>query len=394
MIFARRSHNTHPLHLVGHQLNVLQGWSSTEGDEHFKKLREKADSSNNDKTQQKIFWDINLRIGTELHSAGVFSIPNPLKPNPTSLHLCMAPGGYTEIFLKIHPEASVKGITLPPHLGGHPMCIPHSDKDPRVQVIFMDLTMLAVEYGTSMAEIPKEHPDAKKFSSDRPFLNETFDLVICDGQILRTHFREEYRQNREALRLNAAQLIFGMTRIKQGGTFMMLLHKADAFDNIELLETFDTFSKLKLIKPKTAHAARSSFYLIAKDVDPTHPKAQYAVEQWKKDWKRATLAGDEGTGMDKEMATEMKVNAVLEEFGPNLIGLAKEIWLTQKNALGRASYIKPNSPRMPKIPRKPQDENAAVGAWRKASHSNMDSPKAKSESVEKTPSSPNVGPKW
>jgi 23S rRNA U2552 (ribose-2'-O)-methylase RlmE/FtsJ len=306
----------------------------------------------------------------------------------------MAPGGYTDIFLKIHPEASVKGITLPPHLGGHPMCIPHSDKDPRVQVEFMDLTMLAVEYGTSMAEIPKEHPDAKNFSGDRPFLDETFDLVICDGQILRTHFREDYRQTREALRLNVAQLIFGMTRIKQGGTFVMLLHKADAFDNIELLETFDTFSKVKLVKPKKAHAPRSSFYLVAKDVDPTHHKAQYAIEQWKKDWKRATLGGDGGAGMNKEMATEIKVNAVLEEFGPRLIKLAKDIWDTQKNALERASYTKPNSPRMPTLQRKPQDENAALGSWRKTAHSNMDSPKAKLESVEKTPNSPNVSRKW
>ncbi len=381
-----------------YHLTALQGWSSAEGDKHFQKLREKADSSNNDSIQQKIFWDINLRIGTELRAAGAFSIPDPLQPNPTSLHLCMAPGGYTEILLEVHPEASIKGITLPPHLGGHPMCIPHGDKDPRVQVKFMDITMLAVEYGTSMAEIPKEHPDAKNFNSDRPFLGQTFDLVICDGQILRTHFREEYRQDLEALRLNVAQLILGMTRIKPGGTFVMLLHKADAFDNIELLKRFDKFSKLMLFKPRTAHATRSSFYLIAKEVDPTHPTAQYAVEQWKKDWKKATLAGDEGTGMNRELSTEIRVNAVLEEFGPRLIELAREIWVTQKNALSRASYIKPKSPRVPADALrtsygKPQPGNATPEGWRKASQSKLDSPKAKLESAKIVPDPPNVGPK-
>lgn len=286
----------------------------------------------------------------------------------------MAPGGYTDTFLKIHPEGSVKGITLPPHLGGHPMRIPHSDQDPRVQVRFMDLTMLAVEYGTPMAEIPKEHPNAKDFSDDRPFLDETFDLVICDGQSLRTHFREVYGQSREALRLNAAQLIFGMTRIKQGGTFMMFLHKADSFDTIKLLEIFDAFSKVKLVKPKIAHTTRSWFYLVAQDVDSTHHKAQHAIEQWKNDWKRATLGGDGGTGMNKEMATEIEVKAVLEKFGPRLIELAKDIWSTQEIALAKAFYTKSHSPRTPNLQRKSYKDIAALRSWRNSAHSDTDSP--------------------
>ena len=381
-------------------LIVLQGWSNTEGDKHFQRLRERADSSNNNKEQQKIFWEINIRIGEELRSAGAFAIPDPLEPNPMSLHLCIAPGGYTWHLLEAYPEVTVKGITLPPHLGGHPMCIAHGDKDPRVQVKFMDLTMLAVEYGASMTEIPKEHPDAKKFSYDRPFLGETFDLVICDGQILRTHFREEYRQDREVLRLNVAQLILGMTHIKPGGTFVMLLHKADAFDNIELLQTFDEISKIKLFKPRTAHAPRSSFYLIAKDVNPTHPKAQEVVQQWKEEWKKATLAGDQGTGVSKEIPTEAKVKTVMEEFGPRLIQLAKEIWLVQKNALSRASYTKPSSPRTPTgtdprslYPKPGAGSATQEGRW-KGSYPKVGSASATLEPAKRMPPSPNQGPEW
>ena len=379
-------------------MTLSQGWNNTEGDKHFQKLRERADSSNHDKTQQKIFWDLNIRIGHELHGAGAFDISNPVEPNPTSLHLCIAPGGYTWHLLEIYPEATVKGITLPPHLGGHPMCLDHGDKDPRVQVKFMDLTMLAVEFGTSMSEIPKDHPDVKKFSSDRPFLGETFDLVISDGQILRTHFREEYRQNREVLRLNVAQLILGLTRIKRGGTFVMLLHKADAFDNIELLKVFDTIAKIRLFKPRCAHSQRSSFYLIAKDVDPTHPKAQEAIRKWKDDWKKATITGDEGTGMNKEMQTVDHVKAVLEEFGPRLIQLGKEIWLIQKNALAKASYTKPASPRSPSnvVPRAPytkfKSENTAPEARGRGGCSNTDSSGATWEYGTKAPGSPNLGP--
>ena len=359
-------------------------------------MRERADSSNNDKAQQQIFWDLNIRIGQELRGAGAFSISDPLEPNPTSLHLCIAPGGYTWHILETYPEATVKGITLPPHLGGHPMGLDHGDKDARVQVKFMDLTMLAEEFGTSLSEISKDHPDAKKFSSDRPFLGETFDLVICDGQILRTHFREEYRQNREVLRLNVAQLIFGLTRIKHGGTFVMLLHKADAFDNIELLKIFDTIAKIKLFKPQCAHSPRSSFYLIARDVDPTHPKAQEAIQKWKEDWKNATIAGDEGTGVNKEMPTEDHVKAVLEEFGPRLIELAKAIWLVQKNALAKASYTRSSSPRTPSnvVPRSPYTKFKSPEAEGRGGYSNKGSPTAKWEYGTKMPGSPSLGPEW
>ena len=400
MIFARRSDRFHLPYLEGFRLTTLQGWNNADGDKHFQKMRERADRSNNDKTQQEVFWKINIRIGDELRSAGAFAIQDPLEPNPTSLHLCIAPGGYTWHLLEAYPEATVKGITLPPHLGGHPMCLDHGDKDPRVQVKFMDLTMLAEEFGTSMSEIPKDHPDAKKFSSDRPFVGETFDLVICDGQILRTHFREEYRQNREVLRLNVAQLILGLTRIKRGGTFVMLLHKADAFDNIELLKIFNTIAKIKLFKPQCAHSPRSSFYLIARDVDPTHPKAQKSIQQWKEDWKNATTAGEEGTGVNKEMPTEDHVKAVLEEFGPRLIELAKEIWLVQKNALAKASYTKSSSPKTPNnvVPRSPftrfKAENTSPQSGGRGGYSNVDSANAKWEYGTKMPGSPGLGPDW
>ncbi len=45
--------------------------------------------------------------------------------------------------------------------------------------------------GTPASAIPASHPDAGSFSSDRPFLDQQFDLVFCDGQVLRTHERPE-----------------------------------------------------------------------------------------------------------------------------------------------------------------------------------------------------------
>jgi hypothetical protein len=44
----------------------------------------------------------------------------------------------------------------------------------RTQVHFIDIT-----------EFSLEHPDAANFLPDRPFYDERFNLVFCDGQVLR-----------------------------------------------------------------------------------------------------------------------------------------------------------------------------------------------------------------
>ncbi len=50
--------------------------------------------------------------------------------------------------------------------------------------------MLATEHGVDMDNIPTEHPDAAKFKPLRPYEGKQYDLVLCDGQVLRTQKRE------------------------------------------------------------------------------------------------------------------------------------------------------------------------------------------------------------
>ncbi len=64
------------------------------------------------------------------------------------------------------------------------------DAHPRVQILFTDITMLATEHGVDMDNIPTEHPDAAKFKPLRPYEGKQYDLVLCDGQVLRTQKRE------------------------------------------------------------------------------------------------------------------------------------------------------------------------------------------------------------
>ncbi|KAI9752138.1 MAG: hypothetical protein M1835_001132, partial [Candelina submexicana] len=257
-----------------------KGWKSTAGDTHFRNLQ--AASDNADPEERERFYEMFKAVGLEMHIAtDLFNVNAPLTTTPTAtqtlttisrhphaLNLCMAPGGYTWAFLHHHPTAHVCGITLPENMGGHPMLLPHGFNDPRIEVQFLDLTMLATEYGVPLSTIPPTHPEVSKFSAARPFSDTPhgFSLVLCDGQVLRTHARADCRRDLEAIRLTTAQLILGMQRLREGGTFAILLHKVDAYDSILLLRAFDSFSRIVLFKPVRKFRVRSSFYLVAKEV--------------------------------------------------------------------------------------------------------------------------------
>lgn len=75
--------------------------------------------------------------------------------------------------------------------------------------------------------LPANHPEP--FQSQRPFVSHHMDIVFCDGIVLRVHQRASYREQTEASRLLAAQLILAMQRLVQGGTVIMLLHKIDSW---------------------------------------------------------------------------------------------------------------------------------------------------------------------
>lgn len=315
-----------------------QGWNATEGDTHFRKQREAADNKSDE--QEEIFHSLHLKIGDEMRLSGAFDVEGLEHANINALNLCMAPGAYTSAMLKQYPDASVCGITLPVRSGGHKMIIPYGPKDARVNVKFLDITMLLHEFSTKSFNIPNNHPDAANFITSSPFNGQVFELVLCDGQALRTHERAKYRETmREARRLLAAQLIFGMARMKQGGTFVILLHKAEAWDTMCLLKSFCSFAKVTLFKPESAHRQRSTFYLVAKDVQSTSTEAGTFTNSWRQVWTAATFGGEEGIGSDPAMPDDADVDALLHRFGPGLIHLARRTWSIQAEALDHSHWI-------------------------------------------------------
>lgn len=177
-----------------------QGWEDPAGDTWFQNQRSRADNA--DHKIKTGFFKLMRGIGLELDLAtSALTIPQPMdfrqsrSSRPAILDLCMAPGGFTLAALSRNPRALVRGISLPPDEGGHEMLLNKkwSSTNPQSQIYvsFRDITLLADEMGVPTSAIPPSHPDAESFSSDRPFLGQEFDLVFCDGQVLRTQERQE-----------------------------------------------------------------------------------------------------------------------------------------------------------------------------------------------------------
>ena len=292
------------------------------------------------------------RIGDELQTAtGALHIQGN---HPKVLDLCMAPGGYTASALRYNALAQVSGITLPEGEGGHPLLVKWGSKDARVQVLQLDITMLWSEFCAD--DVPEDHPDkAKILQGQRPYLDKSFDLVFCDGQVLRTHARSPYRERTEALRLICSQLILAVQRIRLGGTMIILLHKVDAWESVKLLFQFNSFASIQLFKPIKTHGCRSSFYLIATNVNPQHLAATSAVAGWKNDWKEATFAYKEDTTdfLKARLRNTNEESHVLTEFGSTVISLGEPIWAIQRDHLRKAAFVPKEKPEDSQPPASP-----------------------------------------
>ncbi|KXG49408.1 uncharacterized protein PGRI_032780 [Penicillium griseofulvum] len=317
------------------ELSLLRkkGWENPKGDVYFRAQRRNADQSS--EKNDIHFHNLMKKIGEELHqSSNAFKIQSRYKGGPTILDTCMAPGGFLETALKLNPHSRAVAFSLPASCGGHKIRLPRAFQ---VDVRHLDVTMLAADMGVN--NVPQDHPDAHNFLPQQLGQGEAFDLVICDGQVLRTHLRAPYREKVEARRLTATQLVLGLQHLRNGGTMVVLLHKLEAWDTANLIWQFTRFASVKLIKPKTGHAKRSSFYLVAKDIQDNHPEAVRNLLKWKKIWRLATF-GSEAECRKEILDDCLRVEDFIANFGPRLVELGREIWKVQADALAKAPFIK------------------------------------------------------
>ncbi|PGG97287.1 hypothetical protein AJ79_09273 [Helicocarpus griseus UAMH5409] len=318
------------------KLNGLRkkGWNSKYGDRFFERQRAIAD--NPDTKAVKHFYYMMGKIGNEIHlSTGAFRVSRS-REDPMILDMCMAPGGFVKKALELNPKSRALAFSLPPSKGGHEVLLPES---PKVALRFLDITMLAADMG--VAEIPADHPDAKNFLPQQFQSEQLFDLIFCDGQVLRTHERAAYRNclMREPCRLTVTQLALGLEHVRENGTMIVLLHKLESWESVQVLYTFSKFCSVRVFKPGRFHAKRSSFYMVATKIQNRHPEAVLAVSRWKQLYRAATFGTDEEYKEENE-ENGLRVETVLEEFGPELVRLGRDIWNIQAAALAKAPFMK------------------------------------------------------
>ncbi|KAF1980739.1 hypothetical protein K402DRAFT_387626 [Aulographum hederae CBS 113979] len=310
-----------------------QGWSNSEGDRFFQMQRHNADTA--DEKMARIFYKMMKEIAQEMQRAtGALAISDTSADAPAILDLCMAPGGFLATALKLNPTAQALAFSLPPSEGGHNVFLPNASN---VTLKFLDVTLLAADMCVTVS--PDQHPEAKDLLPRQIDSGQLFDLVLCDGQVLRTQTRVADREYRQARRLTVTQLAIGLERVRTGGTMVVLLHKVEAPDTVFLLYTFSKFCSVRLFKPRRHHAKRSSFYMIASDVRNRDGEAVRAMERWKRMWEVATFGTDEEY---ENVLHEDCFNAeeVLGKFGSELLELGREVWETQAKALEKAPFIK------------------------------------------------------
>ncbi|KAI0128774.1 hypothetical protein BJ170DRAFT_693591 [Xylariales sp. AK1849] len=314
------------------------GWQSEEGDRHFEKQRHRSDHA--DTKSQKRFFDMMVELALELDEATCAFSSLKLVMFPKILDICMAPGGFSAAAMKRFPRARVCGISLPANKGGHRIGIPDWKNNSKINTTWLDLTMLAAEMG--FKQIPPEHPEASEFVLLRPFEGIEFDLVFSDGQVLRTQHRLSYRLSSELVRLVTSQLVLALQRIKKGGTLVCRFHKIEAVDTATYLQIFSTFSEIELFKPVRKHAIRSSFYMVAKNVQPQSPEALRAVVGWKRQWAEATFDVNNekaNTSCTGDGLAIDEVEDLLKSFGPQLARLGGPIWEIQADALRITGFV-------------------------------------------------------
>lgn len=323
------------LQLQGNMLTCghpIQGWETPKGDEYWERRRHTADNPS-PRTQQ-IFFEMTKRIGAEMQgSTKAFTIQLPGSTNPGILDMGSAPGGFLTAAMKANPRSDAVALSLPPSSGGYEILAP---EHPRLSVKLVDVTMMAADLG--VLDTPAEHPDALKFHPKLLKDGQKFGLVICGGSSVRNHQVAEYRQGHESCRLIMAQVVLGLERLVPGGTMILLLHKPEAWPTVKMLYTFSKFASVRLFKPKSAHGARSSFYMVATKVQNQHEDAMFALDKWKKIWHQCTFGAQEQC-REAFREDQPDVHQVLAEFGPDLIRMSKRVWSIQKANLSKAPFI-------------------------------------------------------
>lgn len=122
---------------------------------------------------------------------------------------------------------------------------------------------------------------------------------------------------------------------------IVLLHKLEAWDTVQVLYEFNKFSDVRLFKSKKSHAIRSSFYMIASNVQSRSDDALKVIAKSQNVWTLATFVLDEDSLRSVfDFQGHLDVERVLQEFSEDLIRLGNGVWSIQAASLRNAPFMK------------------------------------------------------
>ncbi|KAF8442745.1 hypothetical protein BGX38DRAFT_1095898, partial [Terfezia claveryi] len=340
-------------------------WQSEEADKHFEKQRENADGSAQNVGTQVGFLKLMLAIAKDIQdSTGVFTSVRPKNPRSVlqkpvrCLDTCTAPGAFAQFFLRQNPRATVDGLSLPVESGGYAMLLESANKilgaRPRpqdkdtVNITWTDITLhpLFLPQGKNY---PEEFPDKPAFDNNPPLpphlqfppskpSDRVYDIVISGSGHLRRCVHAQLRPW-EAGRSLVSKLILGLSFVKPGGSMLIVLHNLEVWNTFATVYNFSRIANIALYKPEWSHAIRSSFYLIATNVQPELDVCKVWVEELKQAWYTMTFGGEEGLGSLVEVGEGLNLDTMLDEWGDEFAVLGQNVWKRQLDALKRKGWV-------------------------------------------------------
>ena len=123
---------------------------------------------------------------------------------------------------------------------------------------------------------------------------------------------------------------------------IVLLHRSSRVRTFRLIRMFCQFSDVHIFKPAKSHAIKSSFYLVAKNIQSGSAACLEAMSLFKTVWERATLKIESPSSalLYKDLGLVKKsLQPELEEFGDRFVEMVRHTRKIQADALEKAPFI-------------------------------------------------------
>jgi len=243
------------------------------------------------------------------------------------------PGGFSYCLLRQNWTAIGQGIALPEEKGGIP-CLLDPPYVARIQIHSHDVTHFDL---SPMDKKPLFRYDTIPFDTK-------FDHVILDAHRFDTG--NETVVPWEPERMVLSQLIIAFEYTVTDGTVVIRLGNIERDKTIATLYLLSlVFKTVKVLKPRSSHTHRGSFYAVASGFQnnvESPCRLLSMIHILRTRWWEATFGGEEGNGTNpvEWWRGIFSTESLPELFGEKLIQLAIPVWDIQ--ITGLKSYFRKN----------------------------------------------------